>query len=181
MMILVIAKRVLRGMRLMGVMRLNNSKSVIRIVKYIFLGFLIFNGIEVLSQGKALEIYMRKNPSKKYVIKIDDKVLVKCRHYVDRGPRKQLVVARLGAIDGRKFYFYPISRDYSETIYTPSTLREIGIKTKFKKMETIFYYAMRFYDMIRCKEFNYNGWCDDYFYKRVNVKSLKWRVRVIDE
>ncbi len=141
---------------------------------------LLFNVLDLFSQDKALEVYRRKKPSKKYIIKIDDKVLVKCRHYVDKPPKKQLVVARLAAIDGKKFYFYPINRDYAETIYTSSTLREIGIRTNFNKILAVVYKGRKWYDFITFINLRYPGGADDIFFKRVHVKSLKWRVRVID-
>ncbi len=136
--------------------------------------------LDVFSQDKALEVYRRKKPSKRYIIKIDDKVLVKCRHYVNKSSKKQLVVARLGAIDGKNFYFYPINNDYAETIYTSSTLREIGIRTTFNKIMALVYKGRKWYDFITFNNLRYPERANDCFFKRVHVKSLKWRVRVID-
>ncbi len=149
-------------------------------IRYIFILILFLNTPMVFSQDKALEVYMRKNPSKKYIINIDDRVLIKCRPYADKSQKKQYVVARLAAIDGRKFYFSPISSHYSETIYTPSTLREIGIKTTFNKVMTIIHYGWRIHDLIRFKKVAFPRSCTDGLYKRVNIKSIKWRVRTVD-
>ena len=67
-----------------------------------------------------------------------------------------------------------------ETIYTPSTLRELGIRTTFNKILAISHYGGRIYNLIRFGKIDYWGTVDESFYKRVKVKSLKWRIRVID-
>jgi len=151
-----------------------------KFLRNILLSLFFLNGLLLFSQEQALEVYMRKKPSKRYVIKIDDKVLVKCRHNEKGSSKKELLIARLGAIDGRKFYFYPMNTNYGETIYTPSTLRELGIRTTFNKILAISHYGGRIYNLIRFGKIDYWGTVDESFYKRVKVKSLKWRIRVID-
>lgn len=130
------------------------------------------------SQDQAIEIYLREKPSKSYLIKIDDKVLIKCRNYVTGN--KKLVVARLSLIDSNKFYFYPVDKQFRESIYTLSTLNEIGVKTNYHRMLFFVNLGLK----INCilnghyvdlkDENNLN-------FKMVNVKTRKWDVRLVEQ
>jgi hypothetical protein len=132
---------------------------------------------QVFSQDQAIEIYLRTKPSKKYVIKIDDKVLIKCRNF--RTSQNRFVEARFGQIDSNKFYFYPIDKQYRESIYTLSTLNEIGVRTPLSRAFGVVDYVLRIRIILR------GGYTDlrqesHYSYKMVNVKTRKWDVQLID-
>jgi hypothetical protein len=132
--------------------------------------------IKCYTQDQQLEIYLRKNPSKHYIVKLDDDVLIKCRHF-EKGYNK-LVVARFGRIDSIKFYFYPIDKNYRESIYTLSTMSEIGIKTTFYKFISIYDLTMRVRYLINGRLTYLNE--DDRNYKMLNLKSRKWSVRLLE-
>jgi hypothetical protein len=128
------------------------------------------------SQEPALEIYAVKKPAKSYQIKIDDKVLIKCRHL--KNGYQKLVVARLAVIDSNKFYFYPLNKNYRESIYTLSTLNEIGIKTGFRKAAFLAFWGREIYYLSKGDLTN-SGDLRSIQFKMVNVKSRKWDVRLI--
>jgi hypothetical protein len=129
------------------------------------------------SQEQAIEIYSPKDSSRNFVIKIDDKVLIKCRNL--QTGHKKLVVARLWKIDSTKFYFYPVNKNYRESIYTLSTLGEVGIKTTFYKVVSIVRYALIIKSFLN-GEHPYICCEETRDYKMVNVKSRKWDVRLIN-
>jgi hypothetical protein len=130
------------------------------------------------SQELALEIYAVKNPAKSYQIKVDDKVLIKCRHL--KNGYQKMVVARLAVLDSNKFYFYPINKNYRESIYTLSTLNEIGIKTGLRKAAFLACWAREIYYLSKGDMTN-SGDLRSIQFKMVNVKSRKWDVRLISQ
>lgn len=147
-------------------------------MKYFIFFLLFMAALQAYPQDKAIEIYMRKKPSKNFIIRIDDKVLIKCRHY--NAGYNRMVVARLAVIDSNKFYFYPVNKQYRESIFTLSTLNEIGVKTTLTKIYAVYAFASRTYNVIRGGMIDLPG--NEYYnYKVVNVKTLKWEVKVIDE
>ncbi|MFN8206078.1 MAG: hypothetical protein U0T82_01530 [Bacteroidales bacterium] len=130
------------------------------------------------TQELALEIYSVKKPAKSYQIKEDDKVLIKCRHL--KNGYQKMVVARVAVIDSNKFYFYPLNKNYRESIYTLSTLNEIGIKTGLRRATFLVLWAREIYYFSK-GDIKNTAELRSVQFKMVNVKSRKWDVRLISQ
>lgn len=130
---------------------------------------------EVDSTLKAIEIY-KKGTDRSHIIHLEDRVLVPCSRI--KGKQKDMVIAELVMIDSNKIYFQPLNKNYKQTLYTRSSLHEIGFRTTFRVLETITWIGLDLYygDFYH---FLYYGPRNSF--KVVNLKSSKWRARIIDD
>jgi hypothetical protein len=126
------------------------------------------------STEHAVEIYKKKKETS-YVIKTGQRVLVKCKR--TKGPQTSMVVAELLKIEGGKMYFQPLNTKYKETIYTKSTLDEIGIRTKFRVAESIVWFVIDLKSR-NIWDFLVNG--SRGTFKVISLKSNRWGIRIID-
>jgi hypothetical protein len=130
--------------------------------------------IQLSAQEKALEIYFKKDESKKYLIKVDDKVMIPCANY--KTGENRMVVAKVVRIDSGRIHFYPVDIKYYKRVYTIPALGEIGIRTPLGKALTAYHYAAKifrkqYFEMEDGVSINY---------KIINLHSKKWNARFVD-
>lgn len=88
-----------------------------------------------------------------------------------------MVTAELIDIDGKKMVFHPLNSNYSETTYTTSTIKEIGVRTPFRVMESVFWFSYKL------AHHEYWNIIDDDLrgtFRVISFRSRKWGIRIIE-
>ncbi len=127
------------------------------------------------STTKAIEIY-KNGTDRSHIIHLEDRVLVPCSRI--KGKQKDMVIAELVMIDSNKMYFQPLDNKHKQTLYTRSSLNEIGFRTTFRVLETLGWIAI---DIYKRDFFHFLYYGPRNSFKVVSLKSGKWRARIIDD